>query len=132
LHPSTLRPIYCFADNPHTHKLARNHVIDNKLALSPDEDPNLIACREPLDELVKLDMKGLGLVPHKVTPDHLNCTGFERQSVSRATHVLSKSTALALKAAGEKNGLKSDFWKVKFLITQMLYVSYETENRTIE
>lgn len=82
--------IFCFADAPHALKLIRNWLIDTGFNLNDTK-----ISIKPLETLLKLDNNEIKMC-QKLTKDHLECTGPQRQNVKKAAEILSNSVSRAI------------------------------------
>ena len=100
------RKIHFFCDVPHMMKLIRNTILDRTIIT-----PNGKVTKEPLEQLVAYEEKGVFKKAFKISSTHLKVSGAERQRVNLAVQVLSNTVGLALVDLGEKGKITSEFWK---------------------
>ena len=100
------RKIHFFCDVPHMMKLIRNTILDH-----PIITPNGKVTKEPLEQLVAYEERGVFKKAFKISSTHLTVSGTERQRVNLAVQVLSNTVGLALVDLGEKGKITSEFWK---------------------
>lgn len=94
IHPSvTSENIYVFADVPHLLKLVRNWFLDTGFVLPGNIQIN----KEPVEALINAEKKSDLKICHKLTDAHLLVEKTRRQNVKKASELLSRTTATALK-----------------------------------
>lgn len=92
LHPVTGDRVVYMPDVPHLLKLLRNWILDGGFIL---EDGSVVS-KEPVEDLLKMREKLEITVAHKLTEQHLTCTGAARQNVKLAAQFVSNSVGTAL------------------------------------
>lgn len=85
------REIVYIPDAPHILKLVRNWLLDTGLILN---DQNIIN-KKPLEILISKTSTELS-VCHRLTAEHITCTGPQRQKVRLASQLFSHTIATAL------------------------------------
>uniref|UniRef100_A0A182PX42 THAP-type domain-containing protein n=1 Tax=Anopheles epiroticus TaxID=199890 RepID=A0A182PX42_9DIPT len=91
-HPVTKCNIYVFPDAPHLLKLIRNWLLDSGF-----EYKNKIIKLDLLEDLVEKRNQAELTPIFKITNNHLKMSPQERQNVRRASELLSRTTAIALR-----------------------------------
>ena len=90
------RTIFCFADPPHCLKNGRNHLLDSGYVL-PDGTK---VTKKELQDLFYKDQAEFRM-KHKLSSDHFDCVGAQRQRVILAVQIFSSTVAADLKLAGK-------------------------------
>jgi hypothetical protein len=101
------RAVWCFADVPHVLKLLRNHFLDSGFRLPS----GTIINKQTIQMLLDKDGEELKIA-HKLTPRHINVTGFERQNVRLAAQLFSRTTACAIRYVFPGENEMVDFFQL--------------------
>lgn len=98
--------VFVFNDAPHLLKLVRNHFIDYGFII--DEQ---VVSKECVEEAISLNDKDLKVV-FKITQESLDVRGSNRQKVSTAAKLFSKTTARGVLWCGQQGFLKAHNFQI--------------------
>lgn len=97
-HPNPVnhnRKVFLFPDVPHSIKNLRNHILDDGMIYKPANGPDIKMGKEDFLKLLEVD-SGDFLYCHKLTIEHIEVRGSERQRVRLATQLLSETSSKAM------------------------------------
>lgn len=101
------KKVWVFSDVPHLYKLLRNHFLDSGIKLSC----GTVVTKASIEKLLSLDNAEMKMCP-KLSQFHLSVKGRERQRVSLALQLFSKTTAQAIRYLMPEEEQTADFFQL--------------------
>lgn len=123
--------IFVFADVPHLFKLFRNHFLDYGYEIDELENGQIVTKyvnKKILEELLSIEQDNELKIAFKLTKEQIDVRGAKRQNVAKATKLISKSNARAMRWYGNENLLNYEDWRLSADVFELMNRWFDTFN----